>query len=318
MKKLAIIVTGHTRGFYDKWMELVFPILNDINGCEPYFFFQTWNNQFIPPHLKSNKFVMDNIAFEYETRYISHTKYDTPLCQQDIHKEIESIIKLDKSIIDSPYENLFKSKSNELADYALYVDLCNYYSQPFSWMKTYEKVKKYENDHSMKFDYVLKVRYDCFFRNNIKEIVDYFNKLDADFLHPSISVWENFKYPKSDTIGLLPNGISDQWFMFKMSDTTDRVMKNILYYMFKTNHSAISFYGRRYSFEQCFYTSLILLNAVLAQKNYEFLVIRNDWNFESVYKNFKKYNIQPKNVMTTPTIMNETLIKKIKDFKENN
>ena len=317
MKKLAIIVTGHTRGFYHKWMEHVFPILEDIDGCNPHFFFQTWNNQFIPPPLRSNKFVMNNIAFEYETRYISETKYDTTLCQQDIYNEIKSIIKTDKSIIDSPYENLFNSKSNELADYASYVDLCNYYSQPFSWMKSYEKVKTYETDHAIKFDYVLKIRYDCFFRNSIKDIVNYFNTIDADFLHPSFSVWKNFKHPIDNT-GMLPNGISDQWFICKMSDTSDRVMNNILHYMFKTNHMAISFYGRRYSFEQCFYTSLILLNAVLAEKYYDFLVIRNDWDFDVVYKNFKKYNITPKNEMTAPTIMNENLIKKINDFNENN
>ena len=317
MKKLAIIVTGHTRGFYDKWMEHVFPILKDIYGCEPHFFFQTWNNQFIPPHLKSNRFVMDNIAFEYETTYISKTKYDTTLCQQDIYNEIKSIIESDKSIIDSRYEHLFKSKDNELADYSSYVDLCNYYSQPFSWMKAYEKVKKYETDHSMKFDYVLKVRYDCFFRNSIKDIVNYFNTIDADFLHPLFSVWKNFKNPIHPA-GMLPNGIGDQWFICKMSETSDRVMKNLLHYMFKTNHSSISFHGRRYSFEPCLYASLILLNAVVAQKHYEFLVIRNDWNFESVYKNFKKYNIQPENVMTAPTIMNDALLKKINELQGKN
>lgn len=316
MKKLAIIVTGHTRGFYNKWMEHVFPILKDIDGCEPHFFFQTWNNEFIPPHLKSNKFVMDNIAFEYETTYIPNTKYDITLCQQDIYKEIKSIIKTDKSIIDSPYENLFDFKENEIADYASYVDLCNYYSQPFSWMKSYEKVKKYETDHSLKFDYVLKVRYDCFFRNSIKDVVNYFNTIDADFLHAYTSTWKNFKQP-IDPTGMLPNGISDQWFICKMSDTSDRVMKNILHYMFKTNHSAILFYGRRYTFEPCLYTSLILLNAIMAQKYYEFLVIRNDWDFKSVYTSFKEYNIQQENVMTAPTIMNENLIKKINDIKKN-
>lgn len=314
MKKLAIIVTGHTRGFYDKWMEHVFPILNDIYGCEPHFFFQTWNNQFIPPHLKSNKFVMDNIAFEYETRCISHTKYDTTLCQQDIHKEIESIIKLDKSIIDSRYEHLFKSKDNELADYASYVDLCNYYSQPFSWMKAYEKVKKYETDHSMKFDYLLKVRYDCFFRNSIKDVVNCFNTVDANILCSYSHLWYNFKTSAPKKSEIIPNGINDQWFLIKKSDHSDYTFKNLLRTMFKLNHDATTFLGRRYPFEQCFFLSLLTSNEIISDKHYEFIVMRDFWDFESTYENFYKYGIVPENEMTWPVIMNNDLLGKIKNL----
>lgn len=317
MKKVAIIVTGNTRNLYEEWTKHSYPILSNLSGCESTFFFQLWDNDFIPDHLKSNQFVLENIAFETEVlspEDITLSNEITMLSEQFIYNEIKELMSSDVSLQNSSYFQLFNKDGDELHDYAAYVDLCNYYCQPYAWGKTYENILNYEIKNSVKFDYVIKVRYDCFFRNSFKTVISDFEKINADLLHHSFSVWSNFKTPLDIRGGALPNGIDDQWMVIKKSKKTDVVLTNLFKRMFKTNHECILLHGRRYPFEQCFYLSLIMLNSIVATKHYDFFTMRGKSGFESTHKNFIKYGIVPRYTVAPPVIMNSALLEKIKSI----
>lgn len=313
--KVAILVTGNTRNLYDKWKDYVFPLLSDLKNCDITFFYQVWSNDNLPDQIKTNPFVLNNDAFEKETITVSDLGCPSntiEISQKSIYEEIKKFINDNTFLSNSKYNNLFTG-NNDIKDYATYVDFCNYYSQPYAWMKSYNLVCEYENSNNTKFDYILKIRYDSFFDTDFKEVVTHIDKMDADILLPSYSTWDNFKLPRTNIDDVLPNGISDQWFVIKKSEKTDMVMNKLLSQMFITNHQTISLFGRRMAFEQCLYVSLISLNMILTTKFYKFILMRKDFNFEHMYDKFISENFAPSYSHAQPVILNSNLLKTIAD-----
>jgi hypothetical protein len=311
MNKIAVIVTGNTRGFYSKWIDYVLPILKNIENSELVLFFQLWDNNNVPHIISKNKFVIDNIGFETESitnKMLNHENIET-LSQVSVYEEIQSIIKEDMTLHNSKYNNMFQNGKLEL-DYAEYVDLCNYYSQPYSWKYMYDEILNYEIKNCISFDYILKIRYDCFFTDEVSKIIKDFSTHGSDIMTPGQSLWIGNKTSELND-NIIKNGICDQWFVIKKSLKTDIIFKNIMKQMFKTNHQNISFFGKRLVFENCFYVSLVSLNALLSTKHYPFILMRNH-EFNETYEKFIKYNILPEYSHAPSVIMNQSIFKNLK------
>jgi len=309
MKKIAIAVTGNTRGFYSKWVEHVLPILKKIENSELVIFFQLWDNNHIPDAIKNNKFVMDNIGFETEVFKPINIYPDNiiVLSQRSIYETIQSFIGEDR-LYNSIYHNLFKSTNVEI-DYASYVDLCNYYSQPYSWSRVYNHIQTYEQQHGIFFDYLIKLRYDCFFRDDFSNILNDFCSHGSDLMTGGRNLWTGNKVPEMND-NIIPNGISDLWFIVKKSAKTDIIFENLTKQMFKTNHQNTTLFGKRMIFENCFYVSLISLNCLLSTKHYSSVLMRNH-DFDKTYERFLKHNAIPEYTHAPSVVMNQRIFKNL-------
>lgn len=291
---IAVMITGHTRNHYDYWIRHVYPLLLEIPNSQITLFFQLWDNNPFPDFVKDNELVLKHYPVEYETKTkeeIIDSKFTViELDQLQMYEILEKLTAKYNCINNSFYEikSQFKDEHEKLMYFCHTLTISNYFSQCYTWQLTYKEIMNYEKQNNTTFDYVFKLRYDCFFEANFTNLIDYFKLTNADFLFPGNGVWRDCALNDNDTITgkIMSNGLYDQWFIIKHSDKTKSIIGSLLDNMILHAMLAKKTSNKILATEQCLYRSLTSLGALISTNYCSFFINRNASDFNKNFNDF--------------------------------